>query len=108
MVFNDFVIVFVAYIIIKIGYLISFSSLFHLLSLKGKKLNGTYIDKFTRTSGFTLIFLGIVTGSLVVFKKFFPNYYIYAYLSIIFASLIFLLIKFNSYKNFEKDLLNNG
>lgn len=108
MVLKDFLIFFVAYIIIKIGYLISFSSLYHLLSLKGKKLHGTYLDKFTRTSGFTLIFLGIVTGSLVVFKKFFPNYYIHGYLSIIFASIIFLVIKLNSYKNSEKELINNG
>lgn len=105
---KDFGIIFLAYIIIKVGYMVSYNSLFHLLSLKAKKIEGTYIDKFTKTLGFALIFLGLTTGSIIVFKRYIPNYYMHGYILVIFATVAFLIIKLNSYKNSEKELMNNG
>ncbi len=106
--FKDFIYILAAYIIIKVGYMVLFNNFFHLITLKGKKAKGTYLDKFSRLLGYALIFVGLVTALLVFLKRYFPNYYIIAYGITIFATVAFLLIKFFSYKNEEKEIIEDG
>ncbi len=108
MLFKDFLYILAAYIIIKIGYMVLFNNFFHLVTLKGKKAKGTYLDKFSRVLGYSLIFIGFVTALLVILKKYFPNYYLYAYGTVIFGTAAFLLIKFFSYRDEEKRILKDG
>ncbi|MDD4343291.1 MAG: hypothetical protein PHH19_02840 [Eubacteriales bacterium] len=108
MLFKDFIYILAAYIIIKIGYMVLFNNFFHLVTLKGKKAKGTYLDKFSRILGYALIFIGLITALLIVLKRYFPNYYLYAYGTVIFATAAFLLIKFFSYRSEEKEAISDG
>lgn len=100
--FNDFLFVLLAYMLTKFGYLVLFHNFFHLVSLKGKKAEGTYLEKFSRILGYALVLLGIVTASLILVKRIFPSYYLHGYLIVVVFVFLFLIYKFYSYKREER------
>lgn len=102
---KDFLFIVVAYLIVKLGYMVLFNNFFHLVTLKGKKAHGTYLDKFSRTLGYSLIALGFFTALLTVIKRYFPDHYLYGYVTLLFIMIIFLFIKFFSYKNEEREIM---
>lgn len=98
----------IAYLITKVGYMVLYNNLFYLITLKGKKAKGTYLERFNKTFGYSLIFSGLITGLLVIVKKYSPEHYLQGYGLFIAIIIVFLLVKFYSYRNEEKELLNNG
>ena len=103
--FKDFGIIIAAYLIVKVGYMVLFNNFFHLITLKGKKARGTYLERFSKVLGYALIFIGLVTGLLVMLKRYFPGYYLYGYGTTVFGTLAFLIFKFFSYRSEDKEMV---
>lgn len=103
---EDFLIIILAYLLTKFGYLVLFNNFFHLISLKGKKAKGTYLDKFSKVFGYALIVLGLFTAALLFIRRMLADYYLQAYLTVVLIVMLFLVYKYFSYKNEERKTID--
>lgn len=95
---NSLIILLFAYFLSKLGYMVLFNNFFHLLTLKRKMKEESWVDKFSKILGYTLLVSGLVTGLLILVKKYFPETYLYFYLAYIIVALAFLAYKYFALK----------
>lgn len=91
---NSLIIVLLAYSLSKLGYMVLFNNFFQLMALKGKKIEEKWLDKFIKIIGYTLVISGLITASLLLLKKYFPENYLSFYGVYLVLALFFLVYKY--------------